>query len=61
MKTQFIILDKTANNDKIYISADGSNSSLEENAIIFENKVEAEIFAKSLNGNGDWFEIIIAE
>jgi len=54
---KFIIMDSTNNTGKDYISADGSNSSLEENAITFETKEEAENFAKSLSGNGDWFYI----
>jgi hypothetical protein len=55
---KFIILDNTANNNKIYISDDGSNSSLETNAIQFETKDDAIEFAESLNGNGEWFSII---
>jgi hypothetical protein len=57
LNNSFIIVDNTANNGKIYISDDGSNSSLKTNAIAFETENEALEFAESFNGNRDWFTI----
>lgn len=57
MKNGFIIIDNTANQNNPYISDDGSNCSLRENAAEFSTKEKAEQFANSLSENENWYSI----
>lgn len=58
IEKKFIIIDNTANSGKDYISDDGSNCELIENAKEFSSEKEATDFAKSLTGNGEWFSVV---
>jgi hypothetical protein len=49
----YLIVDTTTNTDAIYIGCDDGNCFLEENAMVFHSKEEAEIRIEH-NGWGAW-------
>ena len=49
----YLIVDVTCNHDAIYIGEGGENCNLEENAMVFSRKRDAELYI-DLSGWGDW-------
>ena len=56
MKTNYLIVDATANGNAIYINSQSENCNLVENAMIFATKEEAE---REISNNSweDWAEV----
>jgi len=52
----YLIVDTTANSESIYIDAQGENNTLEENAMVFGSKKEANQTIKR-NNWGLWAEV----
>ncbi len=50
MTANYLIMDATANSDRVYINEHGENCSLEENAVIFSTQEDADNYIK----NHDW-------
>lgn len=51
---KYIICDNTSNTGANYIDSNGGNVNLEENAAIFNSKIDAEKFMKTLPNYREW-------
>lgn len=52
----YLIIDKTANHEAIFIDHMGENCNLEENAIVFKDEIEAQEHIDN-NGWGIWAKV----
>lgn len=57
MEKQYTIVDATANTGREYIAESGENTSLEENAIKFQTRQEAEKHLELIGGQ-EWGKVI---